>query len=142
MRHIQTLLPRTEIGVLRWVVVTLSGAFLFVGTWVAYFNGFDPFATVFLLTMLALSIFLWRMHRMARSFAKFVLGALMVILIGGTFNPFFMLDYQAAHNGESPNWWMLAAILSPIILGALFCYGVLDKYQAQFLQKVKNDRQA
>lgn len=130
-------LPQTEIGLLRWVVVALSILFLILGLRVVYFNGLNAFTFGFFFAMATLSIFLWRMHRLACSVAKFVLAMAIIILIAGTFNPFFMLDYGAEHNGAFPDWWMLAAKLLPFILATLFCYGVLDKHRAQFRQRAK-----
>ena len=78
------------------------------------------------------AVHLWWLKPWSRKIAKFAIGVSIILEIGGIFNPFYDMDYRAAHGGQSPDWAALAAIVGPLVVLGLWCFHLLDKYKTDF----------
>lgn len=134
--------PRTDIALLRRVIVAVSALLFLLGLYTLFASGFGLFGWGFFTVMALTAVFLWRLHPLACGVAKFVLAMAIVIPILGIFNPFMAMDYAAENHGEMPPWGLIAARMAPHVLVAFFCYGVLDRHRAQFGRKPQEARQA
>ena len=81
-----------------------------------------------------LGVGLWRLHPIARGVAVLLLWVLIIVLIGGTINPFTAGDMMAA-GGTAPNVWVLVAWITPAILVLLAMLHILGKYKMDFGKK-------
>ena len=124
-------LPQTASLVLRVTVVFTSIVFSAYGLYFAWFHAFGPFAIAIASLLVVIAVFLWRLNRYARSAAKFVIGFFIVLYLGGTFNPFYALDYAAAH-GHQPPWGTMLLCFVPLAMLGLFVYGILDRFKSEF----------
>lgn len=79
-----------------------------------------------------LAVSLWQLKALAKSIAKLIIILALIVSIGGIFNPFFALDYEAIHQGESPDWLMMALAILPFVLASFWIFWVFDKYQSEF----------
>ncbi|MGH8743518.1 MAG: hypothetical protein ACREUY_04490, partial [Burkholderiales bacterium] len=78
------------------------------------------------------AVYLWRLRSWARKLTQVLLALIVIVAVGGSFNPFFALDYGHGHGGQSPNWGLLMAIIGPFVAALLWCYGVLEKHKNEF----------
>ena len=132
MLQMMRFLPNTERRVLQATVVVLSLLFAFLAVRIVLRSGWELIPICVGGSLLLLATFLWRLHVVARSVTKFVIGLSIVIGLGGTFNPFFASDYRAANHGEDPQWLQMLAIEIPFVLAGMFAFWVLDKYKDEF----------
>ena len=124
-------LPQTTSLVLRATVVFTSIVLSAYGAYFAWFNELAPFAIAIASLFVIIAVFLWRLNRYARSATKFIIGFFIVLCLGGTFNPFYALDYAAAHGHQPPWGTMLLWFVPFAMLGLIIC-GVLDHFKSEF----------
>jgi hypothetical protein len=123
-------LPKTNIPKLQKWVATMSVVLMSLA-------GYELFsAIVFADTLLGIiagylavvSVNLWLMHKWAKSHAKFIFGVSLVLLIGGTFNPFYAMDH-----GGNPDWLTLFIVEFPFMVIFILFFWILDKYGNNFV---------
>ena len=125
-------LPNTKVPVLRATVMVLALTMTFVGLSVLARSSLHPVQVAVGVGLLLLAIFLWRLHPLARSATKFIIGLLILVGLAGTFNPFLAMDYSASNGGREPPWLSMLAVAIPLVLVGLFAFWVLDRYKAEF----------
>lgn len=133
------LLPKTASVSLRVVVATFAGSLVALALSIVFhavsgfLHGELKILPLFVAATLSFcGVQLWLLKPWSRKVTKFAIGALIVLEIGGIFNPFYDMDYRAAHGGQSPDWTALAAIVGPLVVLGLWCFHVLDKFKAEF----------
>lgn len=132
MHPLLRFLPKTDVLLLKVVVVALSIAIGSLGTRAIAISDLNPLGLGIGMCFLALAIALWRLHPFALSIVKLLLGLSMALGIGGIFNPFFDMDYRADNRGQEPPWFHMISIAVPLVLAVLFIFWVLDKHKGEF----------
>ncbi len=138
--RLANLLPKTSSIQLRIVIVLLASPFLVLAIWsiavgliqVSEGNIASAATVLWGGVLLFCGIGLWRLRSWARKLAKVCIAIVVVVGILGVFNPFFAMDYSAEHGGAQPDWKLLVAIVAPLVALGLYCFWVLDKYEAEF----------
>ena len=127
-------MPKTNKNLLKITIIILSIIFMALSAHQFYIglNNGSLFNIIVGFLLLSLSVFLWRLKTFARQIVKFIITMSLIIGIGGTFNPFFAMDYEAAHNGEAPDWLSMITIAIPLIAISFLVFWILDKYRAEF----------
>lgn len=138
--RIALLLPKTTSVNLQIVIVILAGTLFTLAApmiihavSMLFSAGELKIGSLFTSAVLSfIAAHLWMLKSWSRKVMKFVIGVSIVIGIGGIFNPFYDMDYRAAHAGNSPDWVALAAIVGPLVALGLWCFYILDKFKAEF----------
>lgn len=129
------MLPNTDKKPLKMTIVILSTLFMTVSLEQIYFSTLQQgniLNLVFGAVLSILAVSLWQLKALAKSIAKLIIILALIVSIGGIFNPFFALDYEAIHQGESPDWLMMALAILPFVLASFWIFWVFDKYQSEF----------
>jgi len=129
------IVPKTQVILLKMAIfiiviglVALTARIVFV-----YFSESHSVVNLLLAAFLIfLSWSLWTLKIWARKAIKFVIVLAIFIAVAGIFNPFYASDYQAEHNGESPDWLALLTYIGPAIAIGLWFYWVLEKHAKEF----------
>jgi len=128
-------LPNTPVMRLRIVVVIIClvfSLFAAISFYLACFRARSPIFAVIVGSALAyFAIFLWQLRAWARQATRYCIAFLIFLFVGGVYNPFYIMDYHAAH-GVDPNYSVVSLIGLPCVAIAWWCLWILGKFPGEF----------
>ena len=131
------ILPRVKtLRVRVAVTVTCVSFWLFAGA--IFYHGATAVGLIVAAAFAVTAIYLWRLRAWARKVATFSIAtSILLFMCGGIFNPFFLMDYHAAHGLEFDLFrWSLISL--PSVTVAIWCYWVLSRNKGEFRQTKSN----
>jgi hypothetical protein len=129
------LLPNTGVKRLRGAVIVTCVSFLSFAVFSLYCTLFRSGSLIFCLLASALfaviACYLWRLRSWARQAARFTIALLILLFVGGIYNPFFLMDYHPADAVDS-FLWRYTLIMVPCVAVALWCLRILSSFREEF----------
>jgi hypothetical protein len=116
------------------VVVTCAIFWLFATVlfYLACFRARSPiFAIIVGITFAFFAIYIWQLRAWARQVARYCFAFLIFLFVGGIYNPFYMMDYHAAH-GVDPDYLIVSLLGLPCVAVAWWCLCILGKFPEEF----------
>src|SRR5436190_3334302 len=111
-------LPNTAVMRLRAAVVVTCAVFWLLATVLFYLACFRARSRIFdiivSVTFALFAIYLWQLRAWARQAARYCLAFLIFLFVGGIYNPFYMMDYHAAH-GVHPDYLIVSLLGLPSV---------------------------
>ena len=125
------ILPQAKSLRVRVAVIVTCVSFWSFAAAVSY-HGATPIGLIIAAAFVVIAIYLWRLRAWARKVATFCIAtSAFLFMCGGIFNPFFLMDYHAAHGVEFDLLrWTLVCL--PCITVAVWCYWVLSRNKGEF----------
>ena len=135
--HLFGILPQAKALRVR-IAVTVTCVCFWSFAAAVFSHGAKPVGLIIAAAFVVIAIYLWRLRAWARKVATFSIAtSILLFMCGGIFNPFFLMDYHAAHGLEFDLFrWSLISL--PSVTVAIWCYWVLSRNKGEFRQTKSN----